>query len=199
MWRASLCGNPDHLHRSAIDHVDRVDGSAHAQRKAFPYFHPSIQPRFILHTHHARCCCTVPAPQAVQHGHWLVLENVDAAPPEAMAALGQLCDSGVLHIPQRAEAIPTAPGFQLLATLSTSPEASSSIQEALGGAWAHVAVTAPSPADVLCMMEHTFATLAPLLPTALRCCAAVQLVVGGGDTHWARCVCAVGYTTMDVV
>ncbi len=58
--------------------------------------------------------------QAVQHGHWLVLENIDAAPPDALAALTPLCDAGVLHIPQRSESIPAAPGFQLMATLSTS-------------------------------------------------------------------------------
>ena len=123
--------------------------------------------------------------QAVQHGHWLLLENVDAAPPEAMAALGHLCDSGVLHIPQRAEAIPAAPGFQLLATLSTGPDSAVGAQDVLGGAWAHVVITPPSPTDVVCILEHTFPTLAPLLPSVLRCCAAVQMAIGGGDAQWA--------------
>lgn len=123
----------------------------------------------------------------MQHGHWLVLENIDAAPPEVLAALGQLCDSGVLQIPQRAEAIPAARGFQLLAMLSVTPDGSAGVQDMLGGAWAHVAITPPMPADVACILEHLFEMLVPLLPVALRCCGAVQMAVGGASAdQWAN-------------
>lgn len=131
--------------------------------------------------------------QAVQHGHWLVLENVDAAPPEVMAALGQLCDAGVLHIPQRAQAIPTAPGFQLLATLSTPSNGAGHAQhDAMEGAWVQVALTPPGPADVAAIVEHAYAPLTPLLPSMLRCCGAVQMAVGCTDAQWADARCDLG-------
>ena len=59
--------------------------------------------------------------QAVQQGRWLVIEDINLAPPDVLAALIPLLESGRLHLSQRAESIQAAPGFQLLATVTCSP------------------------------------------------------------------------------
>lgn len=56
-------------------------------------------------------------------GKWLLIEDINLAPPDVLAALTHLLESRQLHISQRAEAIPAAPGFQLLATVTCSPGA----------------------------------------------------------------------------
>ena len=59
--------------------------------------------------------------QAVAHGKWLVIEDLNLAPPEVLAALVPLLGSRQLHLPQRAQVINAAPGFQLLASITTAP------------------------------------------------------------------------------
>ena len=61
------------------------------------------------------------AAQAVTRGKWLVIEDVNMAPPDVLAALVPLLESRELHLSQRAQTIPAAPGFQLLATVTCSP------------------------------------------------------------------------------
>lgn len=59
--------------------------------------------------------------QAVAQGKWLVIEDLNLAPPEVLAALVPLLGSRQLHLPQRAQVISAAPGFQLLASITTAP------------------------------------------------------------------------------
>jgi len=59
--------------------------------------------------------------QAVAQGKWLVIEDLNLAPPEVLAALVPLLGSRQLHLPQRAQLINAAPGFQLLASITTAP------------------------------------------------------------------------------
>lgn len=59
--------------------------------------------------------------QAVAQGKWLVIEDLNLAPPEVLAALVPLLGSRQLHLPQRAQVINAAPGFQLLASITTAP------------------------------------------------------------------------------
>ena len=61
------------------------------------------------------------AAQAVARGKWLVIEDVNLAPPDVLAALVPLLESRELHLSQRAQTIPAATGFQLLATVTCSP------------------------------------------------------------------------------
>ena len=59
--------------------------------------------------------------QAVLQGRWLVIEDINLAPPDVLASLVPLLDSKELHLSQRAQTIQAAPGFQLLATVTCSP------------------------------------------------------------------------------
>ena len=59
--------------------------------------------------------------QAVTQGKWLVIEDINLAPADVLAALIPLLDSRELHLSQRAQTIRAAPTFQLLATITCSP------------------------------------------------------------------------------
>ena len=59
--------------------------------------------------------------QAVAQGKWLVIEDLNLAPPEVLAALVPLLANRHLHLPQRAQVINAAAGFQLLASITTAP------------------------------------------------------------------------------
>ena len=63
------------------------------------------------------CYCV----QAVAQGKWLVIEDLNLAPPEVLAALVPLLANRQLHLPQRAQVIKAAPAFQLLASITTAP------------------------------------------------------------------------------
>ncbi|XP_051781409.1 midasin isoform X2 [Erpetoichthys calabaricus] len=54
--------------------------------------------------------------QAVTHGHWIVLEDIDYAPLDVISVLIPLLESGNLLIPGRGDCIPVSPGFQFFAT-----------------------------------------------------------------------------------
>lgn len=79
-----------------------------------------------------------------------------------------------------------APGFQLLATVTTAPgggggaayAASNMVKEVLGGLWAYVHLHPPAPSEQLQLLATLHAQLAPLLPTALAALALVQLAAG---------------------
>lgn len=61
--------------------------------------------------------------QAVADGRWLVIEDVNLAPPDVLAALIPLLERRQLQLPQRARAMHAAPGFQLIATVTSAPGA----------------------------------------------------------------------------
>ncbi len=79
-----------------------------------------------------------------------------------------------------------APGFQLLATVTTAPgggggaayAASNMVKEVLGGLWAYVHLQPPAPSEQLQLLATLHAQLAPLLPTTLAALALVQLAAG---------------------
>ena len=56
--------------------------------------------------------------QAVCEGRWLVIENIDLAPPDVLASLRPLLEGRSLHLPNRAAPINPAPGFQLIGTVT---------------------------------------------------------------------------------
>lgn len=58
--------------------------------------------------------------QAVCEGRWLVIENIDLAPPDVLASLRPLLEGRPLHLPNRAAAIDPASGFQLIGTVTQS-------------------------------------------------------------------------------
>ena len=92
-----------------------------------------------------RAACVSPPPlppalplvQAVLVGKWVVIEDINMAPPDLLAALVPLLERRVLHVPSRGQVIPAAPGFILLATVTSAPQArQGGALPALGGAYA---------------------------------------------------------------
>lgn len=61
------------------------------------------------------------AAQAVAGGKWLLVEGIDSAPPEVLAALAPLLEGRSLHLSHRAQVIAAGPGFQFLATVTSAP------------------------------------------------------------------------------
>ena len=56
--------------------------------------------------------------QAVAKGMWVVIEDVDLAPFEVLAALVPLLEERRLYVPGRGESVPAAEGFQLFGTVT---------------------------------------------------------------------------------
>ena len=63
------------------------------------------------------------ATQAVTRGSWLLVEDLNLAPPDVLAALVPLLEGGALHLSHRSQVIRAAPGFQFIATVTTAPGA----------------------------------------------------------------------------
>jgi hypothetical protein len=58
-------------------------------------------------------------PQAVQHGRWVLLDNLHLAPIEVTTLLDTLVSSRTLHVAQRDDLITAHPSFRLFATVQT--------------------------------------------------------------------------------
>ena len=59
--------------------------------------------------------------QAVSDGRWLLIEDINLAPPDVLASLVGLLEQRQLYLPQRAQSIAAHPGFQLIASVTSSP------------------------------------------------------------------------------
>jgi midasin len=138
-----------------------------------------------------------PLARAVAEGRWVVIEGLDAAPADVAAALAPLLESGSLHVPSRAQVLHAAPGFQLVATVTTAPAAGGSDeaafggggqQDLLGGLWARVQLEAPTDEEQLQILGGTFPELLPILPAALAAAHLTHLAAG----HTAPPLGAVG-------
>lgn len=89
----------------------------------------------------------LPLAQAVAAGRWVLIEDINLAPAEVLAALVPLLERRRLHIAARAEVVEAAPGFQLLATVTCGPGgaaagaygSSQAVKDLLGGLFHHVA------------------------------------------------------------
>ncbi|KAL0049173.1 hypothetical protein WJX82_008148 [Trebouxia sp. C0006] len=127
-----------------------------------------------------------PLTQAVAQGKWLVIEDLNLAPPEVLAALVPLLGSRQLHLPQRAQLINAAPGFQLLASITTAPGAGSAgaygssqaVKEVLGSLLSAVTVAPPTDQEQLLIMQGRFPDLACLLPCAMAVLHLVRRAAG---------------------
>ena len=80
--------------------------------------------------------------QAVARGRWVVIEDVDLAPFEVLAALVPLLEERRLYVPGRGESVPAAEGFQLFGTVtvgggrSGGAAAAGARADPLAGLWA---------------------------------------------------------------
>ncbi|XP_074625737.1 midasin-like [Acropora palmata] len=57
-----------------------------------------------------------PLLQAVQEGHWILLEDIDQAPMDVISVLIPLLESRTLSVPAHGNSVKASPGFQLFAT-----------------------------------------------------------------------------------
>jgi hypothetical protein len=79
----------------------------------------------------------------------VVIEDVDLAPFEVLAALVPLLEERRLYVPGRGESVPAADGFQLFGTVTTGggrsggSAAAGARADPLAGLWARVAVEPP--------------------------------------------------------
>ena len=125
--------------------------------------------------------------RAVEAGRWVVIEDVDQAPHEVLAALAPLLEERRLYVPGRGESIDAADGFQLVGTCTTGggrsaggAAAAGARADPLASLWARVAVEPPSgdePAEIL-LDAHP--SLAPLAPAMLATVERAQRACGRG-------------------
>ncbi|KAK9834237.1 hypothetical protein WJX84_003419 [Apatococcus fuscideae] len=122
-----------------------------------------------------------PLAQAVCEGRWLVIENIDLAPPDVLASLRPLLEGRSLHLPNRAAPINPAPGFQLIGTVtqtSSGHAAARGIEDMAGGLWLVVAMQTPSPVEQQQILQALFPDLVPLLSHGLAMLRLCQLASG---------------------
>ncbi|KAL3144110.1 hypothetical protein ABBQ32_003901 [Trebouxia sp. C0010 RCD-2024] len=127
-----------------------------------------------------------PLTQAVAQGKWLVIEDLNLAPPEVLAALVPLLANRQLHLPQRAQVIQAAPAFQLLASITTAPGGGSAgaygssqgVRDVLGGLLSTVTLTSPTDQEQLAILKELFPGLTLLLPFAMAVLCLVKRAAG---------------------
>lgn len=59
--------------------------------------------------------------QAMTAGRWFLVEDINLAPQDVLAALLPLLETGQLQIPQRAEVIVAEDGFQFISSVTAAP------------------------------------------------------------------------------
>ena len=124
--------------------------------------------------------------QAVKRGRWVIIEDVDQAPFEVLAALVPLLEERRLYVPGRGESVLAAEGFQLFGTVTTGAgraggaAAAASRADPLAGLWARVAVEPPSGDEPAAVLVGVHPALAPLAPRMLATLNAVQGACGSG-------------------
>ena len=145
-----------------------------------------------------------PLAQAVCQGRWVVVEALDAAPPDVLAALVPLLESRVLHIPSRGQVLTAAPGFQLFGTITSSASTSAAatagpgagpgaaagvmgasggggkVGDLMGGLWYRVGLGAPGVQEQQQILEQLYPVLRPLLPAALATAQLLAVAAGKG-------------------
>ncbi len=124
--------------------------------------------------------------QAVKQGRWVIIEDVDQAPFEVLAALVPLLEERRLYVPGRGESVHAHDAFQLFGTVTTGAgraggsAAASSRSDPLAGLWARVAVEPPAGDEPAAVLVGIHPALAPLAPRMLATLNAVQSACGQG-------------------
>lgn len=57
----------------------------------------------------------------MSEGQWLLIEDINLAPQDVLASLVGLLERRQLYLPQQAQSIAAHPGFQLIASVTSSP------------------------------------------------------------------------------
>ncbi|TDG46488.1 hypothetical protein AWZ03_007049 [Drosophila navojoa] len=69
--------------------------------------------------------------QAVMHGYWLLLEDLDAATQDTYTILSSLLERNYLSVPGFRDCVKVEPGFQLFVTVRTNKSSNNSSQKSL--------------------------------------------------------------------
>lgn len=125
--------------------------------------------------------------QSLAAGRWLVLEDVDAAPQEVLAALIPLLEGRSLMVPGRAEPLTPAAGFRLFGTISTRMGGTGGRPEpATARLWSRVTVAPPTHAELVDILRGLFPCAADLVEPMLSSLAAAQALCGQSITTSAN-------------
>jgi midasin len=102
---------------------------------------------------------------AVTTGQWVLIEDIDRAPFEILAALTPLLEGGALIVPGWSKPLRAAPGFRLFGTVTASSATTTTVQ--LGGSanfgalWTQVVIEPLTPQELLTVAIHTNQGLPP--------------------------------------
>jgi midasin len=102
---------------------------------------------------------------AVTRGQWVLIEDIDRAPFEILAALTPLLEGGVLIVPGWSKPLRAAAGFRLFGTVTASSATTTTVQ--LGGSanfgalWTQVVIEPLTPQELLTVAIHTNQGLPP--------------------------------------
>lgn len=127
-----------------------------------------------------------PLTQAMTKGCWVVIEDINLAPTEILAALVTILEQRLVYLPSRAQEITAAPGFQLIATITTQPGtlnagvygSSQSVRDLLGGLFYYVRAEPPSYSEQLTILDQNFPAMGPLLGHAMASLDLVNAALG---------------------
>ena len=124
--------------------------------------------------------------RAVADGTWVVIEDVDLAPFEVLAALVPLLEERRLYIPGRGESVVAAGGFQLFGTTTTGGgragggAAANARADPLAGLWSRVALEPPRGDEPMEILRGMHPKLTPLAHGMLRTLNVAQRMCGQG-------------------
>jgi midasin len=120
-----------------------------------------------------------PLAQALAAGRWVLLEDVDGAPPDVMAALAPLLEGRPLLAGGGGAGgeLAPAPGFRLFGSI-THRGAGGGRELACASLWTRVQVAPPAEGELQLLLATLFPELAQLVPSMLASLAAARALCG---------------------
>ena len=111
--------------------------------------------------------------KAVQSGYWVLIEDLDRAPRDIVAALSSLVERGELQIASQGSTIKAASGFKLLATVRSNnqgPLHRIKASKAVMGMqhWTRVHVDGLTDSDVLDIVKERFPQVRSIMPRIVQ-------------------------------
>ena len=111
--------------------------------------------------------------RAVKEGNWVIIEDIDRAPPEVIGVLLPIIERGVLLLPNRGEQVRAADGFRILATMRVSADSVTSrerLPRSLLGStrWKQVQVHELTEEETATVLLEKFPTIGAHIGMILR-------------------------------
>ena len=109
---------------------------------------------------------------AVKEGRWVVIEDIDRAPPEILSTLLPLLERRELPVPNWGEAIRAAPGFRLIATVRSASDTRENFHRSNSGMiglrhWQRVEFNIPTDEEFGEIITSKFPLLRTLMPLCM--------------------------------